>query len=180
MNRNYQQEHYGYDSFDQMYNDESEESRQRKEYRDLYDPFKSNWNKALGNAGHRVSADHVYGSRSRGYTVSLDKESSGTSTYGNRMHGKQRYQKDVGNKSYGYSPYGDEGFANRPAQGNPISKNRFNEQKGTGYSYESSHQAGAYHSGSQQVRSTSNASKAGNESGQNTYGYYTTGYGPRD
>ncbi|MFD2515135.1 hypothetical protein ACFSRY_14780 [Pontibacter locisalis] len=159
MNRNYQQESYANGSFEQDYQQDSYESRQRKEYRDLYDPFKSNWNAALNNAGRRGS-ESVPGLRMKSYPSTH--EHSSTSTYRNRY----------GNHSGGPRPYkdrrkGDLGYYSPYESGN-VKEGKFSSSDIEGGSrFEPTIEGG-------------NFNEAGDVPRRNTYGYFTTGYGPRD
>lgn len=170
MNRNYQQEHDAYGSFDQAYQDESEESRQRKEYRDLYDPFKSNWNSALGSLGRRVSEQAIR-NVGRGYTVTQGKENFSASTYGNREHGNQRY---------GYSPYESQGEWHQVGRGNPPVVNRDSEQNTSSFDPFGTKQEQVSKNAELEGGSAFSSAKSGSEAIKNTYRHYTTGYGPRD
>lgn len=170
MNRNYQQEHDAYNSFDKMYQDESEESRQRKEYRDLYNPFKSNWNRALGGMGQRVS-EQAMRNLGRGYAVTQGKENSSASTYGNRAHG---------NHHLGYTPYGSTGEWHQAGRGNQPAMNRYGERNTGGFDPFGTKQEEISRNTELQGGSAFGSAKSGSEAVRNTYRHYTTGYGPRD
>lgn len=158
MTRNYQQDGYTHQANNRMAGPEAEESVQKEEYRNLYDPFNIKWKNVLGHVGAKAAEPVL--SNSKGYAVSVRKEPVHSYSYGRRVAN---------------SP--------RPDETNNTGFNSFESQTQSGddRTNASTRQKASVHFAGKWAPIRSNKSdREGGQSIGNTYGYYTTGYGPRD
>jgi hypothetical protein len=175
MTRNYQQERYAYESHSQSQASGSEQSTPHEEYKDLYDPFRNKWKKALGHIGVRAPGQVL--SNSKGYAVSLGKDHKETNPYGRRM--PHAYSSGFEQNRHGqYSSFESEQALKTKS---PYSKHEVSsegEKNIAGREHFSSPYKWTNERRSEKQSTKHNSFKA--EVDRNTYGHYTTGYGPWD